>query len=70
MPLGAGPGPCGKRLEKCDIGLEKMKSDLIERTVHLLALQQLYRSVLPCELSKRLSVLQIIMALAVGLNSS
>ena len=35
MALGAGPGSCGKRVEK-------QKSDLIERTAHLLALQQLY----------------------------
>jgi len=32
----------GKRLEKCDVTLKKMKSELIERTTHLLALQQLY----------------------------
>jgi len=46
MPLGAGPGSCGKRLGKCDISLRKdeiLKSYLIERTAHLLALQQLYR---------------------------
>ena len=46
MPLGAGSGSCGKRLEKCDISLIKdeiLKSHLIERAAHLLALQQLYR---------------------------
>ena len=46
MPLGVSPGSCGKRLQKCDINLEKMKSDLIEGTTHLLALQQLYRLVI------------------------
>ena len=40
MPLGEAPG-WGKRPEKCDISLEKMESDLIERTAHVLALQQL-----------------------------
>ena len=31
--------------EKCDINLEKMKSELVGRTAHILALQRLYRSV-------------------------
>jgi len=54
MPLGAGPGFCGKSLERRDVRFEKMKGDLMERTAYLLALPKPYRllSISSCMLGR------------------